>query len=122
MQKGALQFCSDSSDKNIIIPKVKQTETIVERTQGLLGKPPLGEDEALWIIPCNSIHTIGMKYSLDIIYVNRSGKVEKIIENILPLRASFCLSAHSTIELKAGAVAKTGIRVGHTIQWIEKKT
>jgi len=62
-----------------------------------------------------------MKYSLDIIYVNRSGKVEKIIENIPPLRASFCVSAHSTIELKAGTVAKTGIRVGQTIQWIEKK-
>ncbi len=108
---------ADNADKKATL-HVKKTQHALERTKGLLGLPALSDEQGLWIIPCNSIHTFGMQYPLDIIYLDRNGRIKKIVENIKPRRMSFSLFAKSVLELKTGTVKRLKITMGHTLQWI----
>jgi uncharacterized membrane protein (UPF0127 family) len=83
-------------------------DTAPSRSKGLLGRDGLAHGEALWIVPCESVHTIGMKFDLDLIYLDRKYRVVKIRRGIVPWRLSACLRAHSIIEFQAGALSDTG--------------
>jgi hypothetical protein len=99
------------------IDSVMQTEGLWERTRGLLGREALGVNQALWITPCNSVHSIGMSYALDLIYLNKQRQVVKLVKGLRPLRVSVALRAYSVIELRAGEVARLNISEGDTLQW-----
>ncbi len=90
---------------------IQITETFIERNRGLLALDELMEGQGLLITPCRSVHTFGMSYALDLIYLNKGLKIVKIVENILVNRMSFALFAHSTLELKSGEVQRLGIKV-----------
>ena len=97
---------------------LSQTETAVERMKGLLGKK-LELLSGLWILPCNSIHTIGMRYPLDLVYLDKTTKIIKLVENIPAWRFSLSLSAHSVIEFNAGTIKRFDFQLGQTLD-IEK--
>lgn len=75
-----------------------------ERTRGLLGRTVLAPGEGLWIVPCEGVHTFFMKFALDLIYLDRKHVVRKVVRNVAPWRLSFCLTAHSILELPVGAI------------------
>lgn len=77
-------------------------DTAKTRKKGLLGRKCLQPGEALWIVPCESVHTFFMKFPIDLVYIDRNKKVKKVRSNVGPWRLSACLSAHSIIELPAG--------------------
>lgn len=52
-----------------------QATRTLERMRGLLGRSTLGGDEALWIAPCNAVHTIGMRMPIDIVLLARDGSI-----------------------------------------------
>jgi uncharacterized membrane protein (UPF0127 family) len=83
-----------------------------ERRRGLLGRDRLGEEEGLWIVPCEAVHTFGMKFPIDAVFLSRSYRVLKIRENLPPRRLALCWRAHSVLELPAGTVRRTGTTVG----------
>jgi uncharacterized membrane protein (UPF0127 family) len=97
---------------------IKKTETTLERTRGLLGANKLADAEGLWISPCNSVHTFGMTYPLDIVYLDKKLRVKKITTNLKPRRVSFNLLASSVIELKAGTAEKLPLKKGDTLHWV----
>ena len=101
-----------------LIDKVMRTESAWERMRGLLGQPPLQSSEALWITPCNSVHSLFMTYPLDLIYLNRRLTVVKIINRLKPWRLSARPRAHSVIELTAGSAASLGIATGTDLVWL----
>lgn len=80
-------------------------DTAASRSKGLLGRKGMAAGEALWIVPCESVHTFWMQFSLDLVYLDRRHRVVKIRTQVPPWRISLCLRAHSVIELPAGAVA-----------------
>jgi uncharacterized membrane protein (UPF0127 family) len=86
------------------------------RSRGLLGRKGLGPGEGLWIIPCEAVHTFGMKFSIDLIYLDRHCRVKKIRRNVPPWRLSACLSAHSVIELAASSVREGDLRPGDIVE------
>ncbi len=100
-----------------LIPRAWLAASAWERMRGLLGRPPLQADEALWIEPCRLVHTFGMRYPLDLAFVDRSGRVCKIDRDVPPGRLAGSVAARSTLELKAGALTDTGLRVGDRIAW-----
>src|SRR5262249_4040858 len=87
-----------------IAHSVSQAFTSNSRRQGLLGRESLPPGEGLWIRPCEGIHTVGMKFPIDLIYLDRQHRIRKLVRNIRPWRISLCLSSHSVLELPAGAV------------------
>jgi uncharacterized membrane protein (UPF0127 family) len=97
-----------------------RTENVIERTAGLLTLLPLDKGQGLLINKCNSIHTVGMHYALDVVYLNRQLNVVKLVKNIKPARMSFSLRAKHTLELLAGEINRIGIKEGMTLVCDEK--
>lgn len=55
-----------------------------ERLIGLLGCRGLVEGECLLLKPCGAIHTLGMRFTLDVIFLNRTGHVVRMVRNLRP--------------------------------------
>ncbi|QDQ29027.1 DUF192 domain-containing protein [Chitinimonas arctica] len=98
------------------IERVWLAETATERMQGLLGRPPLGENEAMLLKPCRLVHTLGMAYPLDLVFLDRHGRVRKLVQALRPARLAGCLAAQSTLELAAGRIAALGLVLGDVIE------
>ena len=82
------------------------------RLRGLLGRT-FDNFDALRLKPCNSIHTIGMKYPIDAVYLDRKGKVIDIDSEIEPGRTcKVRLKAAQVLELPSGKAAELGIKPG----------
>ncbi len=71
-----------------------------QRLRGLLGRSTswLGSDAVLVIAPCNSIHTFGMKYAIDVAFLDRYGKVLLAKENFAPKKRLRCKNAACVLE------------------------
>ncbi len=104
-------------DRAVVAKRAWRTQSAWERMRGLLGRPALSPDEGLLIEPCSSVHTLGMGYPIDVVYLSREGRVVKIREGLAPLRLSQCLGAAMTLELAAGAAARHHIEPGQHLQW-----
>jgi uncharacterized membrane protein (UPF0127 family) len=88
-----------------------------KRSKGLLGRKALAAGEGLWIIPCESVHTFFMQFSIDLVYLNRTNTVRKIRHSVPPWRLSACLTAHSILELPSGTIWDTRTQPGDTLEF-----
>ena len=100
-----------------LIENMNITTNVWERMQGLIGKPQLALNQGLMLSSCNSVHTFGMKYDIDLVYVNRDKKIVKLVQGLKPNRVSFCLNAASTLELNSGVIKNLGINFGDHLHW-----
>jgi len=82
------------------------------RRKGLLGADNLDREAGLWIMPCEAIHTFGLKLPIDVLFLDRDFRVKKLLAGIRPYRISVCLRASSVLEIRAGAIAESKTRVG----------
>jgi hypothetical protein len=87
-------------------------DTPASRRRGLLKHDCLAPGQALWIVPCSGVHSYGMKFDIDILYLDRKHRVRKIRRTMKPRRMSICLRAHSVLELSSGMIATSGTRKG----------
>ena len=63
------------------------------RRTGLLGRDALGADAVLAIAPSNAVHTIGMRFPVDVLFITRAGRVTKRVLRLRPLRIAASFSA-----------------------------
>jgi uncharacterized protein len=96
---------------------VAVADGVATRNKGLLGRNGLGPGEGLWIIPCEAIHTFGMRFSIDLVYLDRNKRVKKVTSDVRPWRMSGCLLAHSVLELASGTVHPTQTRPGDELEF-----
>lgn len=90
--------------------------TIWSRFIGLLGRSSLDPGQALVLEPCGSVHTAFMRFTIDVLFLDRSGRVVKAIPSLKPFRVSGMLwGAHTTVELPSGVIAATGTAVGDQV-------
>lgn len=82
------------------------------RRMGLLKQDHLDPGQGLWIVPCEAVHSFGMKFTIDLVYLDRKKKVRKTRPLLVPWRMSACLLAHSVLELPAGTISATGTQPG----------
>lgn len=85
-------------------------DTPASRGKGLLGRDSLADGSGLWIVPCSSIHMFGMRFAIDVIYLDRSQRVVKMVRDLKPWRLSAAWGAHSVVELPAGALASVDVQ------------
>ena len=90
-----------------------------KRTKGLLGRKGLAAGEGMWIVPCEAIHTFGMQFAIDLVYIDKNHCVKKVRSNVPPWRISACLSAHSVLELPPGIVGDTKTQEGDILELSE---
>ncbi|MDI9480028.1 MAG: DUF192 domain-containing protein [Syntrophomonadaceae bacterium] len=102
----------------VLVDQCMLANTFFGRLKGLLGKKELSSNEALLLIPCDMIHTLGMRFSIDAIFVDKQGEIIKIEENLKPHRlAARVRNAHSVVEMAAGMTKKLGLVPGDTLRW-----
>jgi uncharacterized protein len=90
-------------------------DTSAKRNKGLLGRKTLNAGEGLWIIPCESVHTFFMQFSIDLVYLDRKKSIRKLRHGVPPWRISGCLTAHSVLELPAGTLQNTQTKMGDVL-------
>jgi uncharacterized membrane protein (UPF0127 family) len=88
-----------------------------KRNKGLLGRKGLAAGEGLWIIPCESVHTFFMQFSIDLVYLDRKHVIKKVCQSVPPWRISVCFSAHSILELPSGTIRSSETRAGDTLEF-----
>lgn len=103
--------------ESVIATSIEVADHGARRRKGLLGRDHLSSDEGLWIFPCEAVHTFGMRFPIDLIYLDRQNRVRKIRSSVPPFRLSACLSAHSVIELASGVIDKTQTRLGDKLEF-----
>ncbi len=96
----------------VVAESIRRAANPWTRFIGLLGRGGLAEGEGLHIVPCSSVHMLFMRFALDIVYLDRSGRVVKTVERLKPWRLSAGRGAYSTLELPVGTVQRTGTRPG----------
>jgi len=88
-------------------------DSILTRVIGLLLDKQLAQGDGLWIKPCNSIHSIGMKFVFDAIFLDQDLKVVHLMSGMKAWKASKMVwSAKSVLELPDGLIVQTGTEIG----------
>ena len=72
------------------------------RLRGLAGLRAIGADEGLELPRCRSVHTIGMRFALDLLWLDATGAVVRVDRGVEPLRLRTCRGARSVVEVAAG--------------------
>ena len=71
----ALSAALDENSLTVVAERVKRADTFATRLVGLLGRAGLQEDEGLWISPCRGIHTMGMRFAIDALFLDETHRV-----------------------------------------------
>ncbi len=86
------------------------------RLKGLLGRDRLEPGEGLLLRPCRAVHMLGMKTTLDIAFLDATGRIVALYPELRPgARTRWHGTARDALELPAGTLAATGTREGDTI-------
>ena len=100
--------------------RIEPADSSESRTKGLLGRDGLAPGEGLWIAPCEWVHMFGMKFAIDLVVLDKGGRVVGTKSDLRPGRIGpLFWGAHSTLELPVGAIAASGTVKGDQILWEE---
>ncbi len=82
------------------------------RKTGLLKHTRFEPGDGLWITPCEAVHTIGMKFPIDVLFLDKKLRVVKIRPDMPQWRIAGSFRAHSVLELPSGTAAATSTARG----------
>lgn len=80
-----------------------EATTLRARTRGLARLDELPGDVGLHIRRTRAVHTFGMRFSLDLVWLGRAGEPVRVDRDVAPRRHRMCLRARSVVEVPAGA-------------------
>jgi uncharacterized membrane protein (UPF0127 family) len=107
--------CVNRTKQVMLAPRLQVARSLWARMKGLIGRvaadfPP---GSALWLTPCRGIHTVGMSFSIDAVYLDARGAVVRAYHGLAPFRvASLDPRTRSVVEFPAGTLKATGTEVG----------
>src|SRR5262245_54066512 len=100
----------------VLASNIQPAHTFARRLKGLCLRRRFPAGEGLWLSPCRAIHTFGMRFPIDAVFLDDRLKVVELREWIAPGRlVRPVLQASSVVELPAGVVAATGTRIGDVL-------
>lgn len=83
------------------------------RLKGALGRIGLKPDDGVWLVPSFGIHTIGMLFAVDLVYLDAANKVIHLVEHLGPFRISpIRIGCASILELESRAIYSSNTRIG----------
>ena len=102
-----------------IADRAEMAGTWLSRLRGLMFRQGLPAGKCLVLSPCNSVHTCFMKFSIDVLFISRVGKVVHMLEDVPPFRFSPVVwEARSVIELPAQTIRFTGTSLNDLVSII----
>ena len=104
---------TDETRGTVIGDRIEVAETSLTRMVGLLGRRGLNAGEGLWIRPSSGVHTFFMKFSIDVIGLDKDLQVVRLWRRLVPYRVtSVSMKLSSVIELGPGAIDACQVQVG----------
>jgi uncharacterized membrane protein (UPF0127 family) len=104
---------------SVICERCVVADRMLSRMKGLLGRRELVAGEGLLIRPAPSIHTMFMRFPIDVVFLARNGDVLKVAPHVKPWRMRSCRRALAVLELAAGEAELRGITVGDHIDKVD---
>jgi uncharacterized membrane protein (UPF0127 family) len=105
--------------QTFIATEVVVADTYLRRLIGLLGKTRrwARSGRGLWIVPSCGVHTIGMMFPLDLVFIDRDCRVVGTQEFVRPFRISrVCLRATSVLEFPVYTIHRSGTEIGDALE------
>lgn len=94
---------------------IRRADRFFSRLAGLLFLPPLQPGQGLLLVPCASVHTAFMRTPIDVVFLDRAGKIRRIVPRLAPWRDAASVGAYQTLELAAGETARRGLQAGQSL-------
>ncbi len=105
--------CRNETQGVLIGEHIKKADNYFTRLFGLLPRSGLKPGEGLWIVPCREIHSIGMRFVFDALFLDKDLCVVHTLHRMKPFRVIWPIKhAESVLELDAGVIETTGCRLG----------
>jgi uncharacterized membrane protein (UPF0127 family) len=104
----------------VLLLSVLIAERWHERMRGLLGRQGLAPGTGMLLSPCGSVHTVGMRFAIDVVYLDIDGRVVRIVQGLQPWRMSFGgMRARSALEMQSGWFDFSGLDPGTPVSFAE---
>jgi uncharacterized membrane protein (UPF0127 family) len=102
----------------VVAERVEVAKSLSARARGLLGRTGLEPSSGILLDPCSSIHMFFMQFPIDAVFLDRAGRVVKVLPHLRPWRMSpIVFGARRVLELPAGAAQQAGLRKGEVIRF-----
>jgi uncharacterized protein len=103
----------NTARSTVLATRVRVADRPWSRLRGLLGVPSLHPGEGLLLEPCSSVHTYGMRYAIDVAFLDREGRVVALHHSLGPKRWTRPLrGSHRALELPAGTLKASNTAEG----------
>ena len=86
--------------------RVHEARGLRARRRGLAGLEDLDADHALRSGHCRAVHTFGMRFALDLVWLAADGSVVGVDREVPPRRHRWCRRAAAVVETKGGESAR----------------
>lgn len=106
----------NATKKAVLSDRCHFANSVLKRMVGLLNRSKLDPGEGLLLDRCYGIHTIGMRFSIDILFLDKDYRVIRAVKSIPPFRTCTVRKAVYVLELPAGMIDTTGTTEGDQIQ------
>jgi uncharacterized membrane protein (UPF0127 family) len=107
----------------VIAQRVTWACSSSERRRGLLGYSSLSADEGIYLVPCEWLHTFGMRFSIDVAFLSADGRVLSVHHGLKPNRLSKIVPrAQGALELMEGTLHSTGTEIGDVVRFLNIAT
>jgi uncharacterized membrane protein (UPF0127 family) len=117
-----LQAINISRSDTIVARHVEWAGTSPQRRKGLLGYSTLDPEQAMYLVPCQWIHTFRMRFPIDVVFLAKNGRVLSVQQNLKPNRISkLIFRALGVLELSAGRLHATNTKIGDIIEFRDEK-
>jgi len=112
-------YVYNKTRETFVATEASVADSYLRRLIGLLGKTERWSrfGTGLWIVPSRGVHTIGMLFPIDLIFLNKGKEVVHVEEHVRPFRISkVSLKANSVLELPAHTIYRTGTQIGDLLE------
>ena len=111
----------DAGSGRVLSARIERAAGPWGRMVGLLGRDKLDDDEGMWFDRTGAVHTLGMRFPIDVVFLDAGGIVLRVAHDVRPWRPSVSArGARSIIEFAPGGAARAGIRAGMrlAVSWV----
>nr|WP_320025957.1 DUF192 domain-containing protein [uncultured Acetobacterium sp.] len=114
-----MENCTILRDNMLLLSEVKVADRFVTRLIGLLKTVVLTENQGLLLKKCNQVHTFGMKFAIDAIFLSKDGDILHMEQEMMPGKVSpYIKKAYWVLELASGSCNRFKLEINqHLIIW-----
>lgn len=103
----------------MVAERVELAESLWSRFWGLMGRKKLAPGHALYLRSASSVHTAFMRFPIDIIFLEKDGRVRKVVPALEPFRVALDFGSSGVLELIADTAAQAQVTAGDKLTFSE---